>query len=91
MSLSLVTYQNSNKSEMSGRVSEDSRAQSKPGHPSTYFHRVRAMLAATGRLIVTVYAAIGEARLQKAMIEAELYRNRYMHTSKNDDDLPIVQ
>ena len=49
------------------------------------------MLAATGRLIVTVYEAIGEARLQKAMIEAELYRNRYMHTSKNDDDLPIVR
>jgi hypothetical protein len=25
------------------------------------------------------------------MIEAELYRKRYFHTSKNDDDLPIVR
>ena len=25
------------------------------------------------------------------MIEAELYLNRYKHTSKNDDDLPVVR
>ena len=35
--------------------------------------------------------AIAEARVQKAIIEAELYRNRYLHSSKNDDDLPIVR
>ena len=29
--------------------------------------------------------------MQKALIEAELYRNRYKHSSKNDDDLPIVR
>lgn len=34
--------------------------------------------------------AIAEARQHKAAIEAELYRNRYKHSSKNDDDLPIV-
>ena len=28
--------------------------------------------------------------MHKAMIEVELYRNRYRHTSKNDDDLPIA-
>jgi hypothetical protein len=28
--------------------------------------------------------------MHKAMIEVELYRNRYTHDSKNDDDLPIV-
>jgi hypothetical protein len=27
----------------------------------------------------------------RALIEAELYRNRYKHSSKNDDDLPIVR
>ncbi len=31
-----------------------------------------------------------EARMHRAMIEAELYRNRYRLASKNDDDLPIV-
>jgi hypothetical protein len=25
------------------------------------------------------------------MIEAELYLNRYKHTSKNDDDLPVLR
>ncbi len=62
-----------------------------PEAAPTVARRLRNALAATGRLIVTVYEAIGEARLQKAIIEAELYRNRYLHTSKNDDDLPIVR
>ena len=35
--------------------------------------------------------AIAEARMQRTLIEAELYRNRYKHSSKNDDDLPIVR
>lgn len=34
---------------------------------------------------------IAEARLHKAAIEAELYRNCYKHSSKNDDDLPIAR
>jgi hypothetical protein len=34
---------------------------------------------------------IAEARLHKALLEAELYRNRYTHTSKNDEDLPVVR
>jgi hypothetical protein len=93
--MSLVTYPNSNKSRSSGRASR--KATKRPATPAgsdiapTFFHRLRNALAATGWLIVNVYEAIGEARLQKAMIEAELYRNRYMHTSKNDDDLPIVR
>ncbi len=35
--------------------------------------------------------AVAEARMHKAAIEVELYRNRYKHSSKNDDDLPIVR
>ena len=93
--MSLVTYPNSNKSKSSGRASEKGSrkpaTQAGSGAAPTFFRRLRNALAATGRLVVNVYEVIGEARLQKAMIEAELYRNRYMHTSKNDDDLPIVR
>ena len=35
--------------------------------------------------------ATAEARMQRGKIEAELYRNRYRHRSKNDDDLPVVR
>jgi len=89
--MSLVAYPNSNKSKSSGRVSKKPATQAKSGTALTIARRLRNALAAAGRMIVTVYETIGEARLQKAMIEAELYRNRYMHTSKNDDDLPIVR
>ena len=43
------------------------------------------------KLLKRVAEVIGEARMQKALIEAELYRNRYKHSSKNDDDLPIAR
>ena len=43
------------------------------------------------KLLVHMIDAIAEARMHKAAIEAELYRNRYRHSSKNDDDLPIVR
>ncbi len=43
------------------------------------------------KLLVHMIDAIAEARMHKAAIEAELYRNRYKHSSKNDDDLPIVR
>jgi hypothetical protein len=93
--MSLVTYPNSNKSKSSGRASKNATkrpaTQAGSGAAPTFSRRLRNALAATGRLIVNVYEIIGEARLQKAMIEAELYRNRYMHTSKNDDDLPVVR
>ena len=41
--------------------------------------------------LVRMFDAIAEARVHRAMIEAELYRKRYLHSSKNDDDLPIVR
>ena len=34
---------------------------------------------------------IAEARLQRAALEIELYRNRYRLSSKNDDDLPVIR
>ena len=53
--------------------------------------RLRNALATALRYFVHVLEAIAEARVQKAIIEAELYRNRYLHSSKNDDDLPVVR
>jgi hypothetical protein len=35
--------------------------------------------------------SIEETRKHRALIEIQLYRGRYKHWSKNDDDLPIVQ
>jgi len=43
------------------------------------------------RLLMHIVEVIAEARMQRAAIEAELYLNRYKHSSKNDDDLPIVR
>ena len=42
------------------------------------------------RLLIHAVEAVAEARMQRAAIEAELYLNRYRHSSKNDDDLPVV-
>jgi hypothetical protein len=42
-------------------------------------------------LLMHIVEVIAEARQQKAQIEVKLYRNRYKHSSKNDDDLPIVR
>jgi hypothetical protein len=58
---------------------------------NTFLVRLRNALATFGRYLVHMFDAIAEARVHKAMIEAELYRNRYLHSSKNDDDLPIVR
>jgi hypothetical protein len=43
-----------------------------------------------GRLIARFATAVAEQRAHRALIEAELYLNRYAHSSKNDDDLPIT-
>ena len=87
--MSLVTYPNSNKSKVSGRAPEKTETQA--ASAPAIAGRLRKMFAAVGRLCVDIFKAIAEARVQKAMIEAELYLNRYKHTSKNDDDLPIVR
>ena len=52
---------------------------------------LRMTIRSCVRLLVHMIDAIAETRTQRALIEAELYRNRYRHSSKNDDDLPIVR
>jgi hypothetical protein len=45
-----------------------------------------------GRYLVSpLVAAIAEARIHKARLEAAVYRNRYRLRTKTDDDLPIVR
>jgi hypothetical protein len=88
--MSLATYPNSNKSKTSGRARQMDQVQAGAGTP-TIASRLRKMFTTAGRLCVNVFDAIAEARAQKAMIEAELYLNRYKHTSKNDDDLPVIR
>jgi hypothetical protein len=53
--------------------------------------RLRKTFAAVTQLFVKTFNAFAESRAHRAMIEAELYGNRYVHTSKNDDDLPVIR
>jgi hypothetical protein len=49
-------------------------------------------MAAAGRMtIARLSRALAEKRIHRAAIERELFRGRYKHASKNDDDLPIVR
>jgi hypothetical protein len=51
---------------------------------------VSVALIKTGKILRDVFDAIVEAREQKTVMETQLYRNRYKHSSKFDDDLPVV-
>ena len=82
--MSLVTHLNS------GTRKADVSTRRKPT-AKTFAGGLRNALVAFGRYLVRVFDAIAEARVHRAMIEAELYRKRYLHSSKNDDDLPIVR
>lgn len=52
---------------------------------------VRKAIGRGARLLVHIVEVIADARMHRAGIEAELYLNRYKHSSKNDDDLPIAR
>ena len=52
---------------------------------------VRKAIKSGTRLLTHFVDVTAEARMHKAAIETELYRNRYKHSSKNDDDLPIIR
>jgi hypothetical protein len=54
-------------------------------------HGFAITLSAIAGFAMRIARTFAEVRMHRAMIEAELYRNRYIHTSKNDDDLPIVR
>jgi hypothetical protein len=50
---------------------------------ATLFAKARALGARLSRAYV-------EDRMLRAALEFDLYRGRYKHSNKNDDDLPIV-
>ena len=52
---------------------------------------LRSAIMRGAKWIATALQIIAEARMQRALLEAELYLNRYSHASKNDDDLPVVR
>lgn len=87
--MSLTLYHSSNRSNLTGHGAKKYQANSIL--TATIGKKLHHVIASAARLIVAIYEAIAEARLHKALIEAELYGNRCMHTSKNDDDLPVVR
>jgi len=88
--MSLATYLNSNRPNASATALKKRGVKAVSVTPAI-IGRLRKALAAAGQALTSAYETLAEARLQKAMIEAELYRNRYMHASKNDDDLPVIR
>lgn len=88
--MSLIPYPNPSRSKMSGGPPIKSKTRAVFA-TQPIASRLRKTLAAGGRVLLNLHRAIAEARSQRAMIEAELYSDRYVHTSKNDDDLPIVR
>ena len=52
---------------------------------------LRKAIVSIAKVFARAFDRVSEANMQKALIETELYRNRYKHTSKNDDDLPVVR
>jgi hypothetical protein len=88
--MSVVTYPNSATAKVSVAALGKSATPAK-SHSPTAADRLRAFLRVTGRWITIAFDAVLEARAQRAMIEAQLYLNRCKHTSKNDDDLPVLR
>jgi hypothetical protein len=62
---------------------------------SRFAQRLTALarkVAAAGRTLIARFSRVlAEKRMHRAAIERELFRSRYKHASKNDDDLPIVR
>jgi hypothetical protein len=86
--MSLITYRTKNvKSAASGRTDRAPATFSM----SMIVNPVRKAIVSVGRLIVFLAQVHAEAQMQRAKLEVELYRNRYKHSSKNDDDLPIAR
>jgi hypothetical protein len=62
------------------------------GKPRPFESRLRKLLTTFGCRCGDIIEAVAEARLHRAMIEAELYLKRCKkHSSKNDDDLPVLR
>ncbi len=58
---------------------------------SAFVGSLRNAIMSGAKLLMHIFEVFAEARQHKAAIEAELYLNRYRHSSKNDDDLPIAR
>jgi hypothetical protein len=86
--MSLVTY---DKPKAPAGVPAKSATPAGYGAASIIASRVRGFLAIAGRWLANAFDAIAEARMHKAMIEAQMYLNRCKHSSKNDDDLPVLR
>jgi len=76
--------------EVSAAADQAGRAAT-TSHEPTIVRFLRNAIVKSAMLFAHAVEVIAEARVQKAAIEAELYLNRYKHSSKNDDDLPIVR
>jgi hypothetical protein len=61
---------------------------STPSGVANFAHKTIAKLL---RLFKQVVEANAESRKHRAAIETEMYLYRYRHSSKNDDDLPVVR
>ena len=85
--MSLVTY---DKRKVSAGASAKSATPADYGTASV-IASLRGYLAIAGRWLANAFDAIAEARVHRAMIEAELYLDRCKHASKNDDDLPVLR
>jgi len=55
------------------------------------FGALLSAAVALGEVVAKAANLIAENRMHRALVEAELYLNRYSHISKNDDDLPVVR
>jgi hypothetical protein len=67
------------------------RAYRHPAALTATFAFLRKCAVKSAKLVMRASNAFAEARMQRALVEVELYRNRYTHASKNDDELPIVE
>jgi hypothetical protein len=88
--MSLITYRNRNTAKHPAASGRTDRAPVSFSM-STIVNPVRQAIVSVGRLIIFLAQVHAEAQMQRAKLEVELYRNRYKHASKNDDDLPIVR
>jgi len=89
--MSLATSPNSVTAKVSGGTSGKSAAPTNSRTALTGTDRLRTFVRTVGHWIAMAVDAVLEARAQRAMIEAQLYLNRCKHTSKNDDDLPVLR
>ncbi len=88
--MSLITFQIRNSLKESTASGRTDRAPVNVTLSKVIGHGRKAITRGA-RLLMHSAEVFAEARRQKAMIEAELYLNRYKHSSKNDDDLPIAR